>query len=419
MPRVLLLLPTTSYRTADFMEAARRMGLDMVIGSELPQVLEAKTSGKTLTLDFSNTDQATQDIVQFSGRFPFDAVIPVDDDTSIVGASASKALGLPHNSVESVLAARDKHRFRQVLTKAGIPSPRFKLFSVEDDPPKVASEIAYPCVLKPTFLSASRGVIRANNPEAFVEAFIRVKAILAEEDIAPRRRDAVTQILVEDFLPGIEVALEGILTRGRLRVLALFDKPNPMDGPYFEETIYVTPSRLPKGTRDLIFDCANRTFNALGLRQGPVHTEFRINDGGIWPIEAAARSIGGLCSRTLQFETRRSLEELILLNALESDELTHQVESSAAGVMMLPIPSSGVLMEVRGQNEALAVEGIEDLVILIPQGKEITPLPEGTRYLGFLFSRADTPAEAEAALRKAYRKLDVRIRPIRETGPSG
>ena len=412
MPRVLLLLPTTSYRTADFMEAARQMGLDVVIGSELPQVLEAKTSGKTLTLNFRSTEQATRDIVKFSDRFPFDAIIPVDDDTSIVGALASKALGLPHNSVESVLAARDKYRFRQVLKKAGIPSPRFELFSITENPLKIANEITYPCVLKPTFLSASRGVIRANNPVDFVEAFIRVKEILKGEDISPRGYDPATQILVEDFLPGTEVALEGILTQGRLRVLALFDKPDPLDGPYFEETIYVTPSRLPKSTRDLIFDCANRTFSALGLRYGPVHTEFRINDDGIWPIEAAARSIGGLCSRALQFGTGKSLEELILLNALESDELTHERESSAAGVMMLPIPNAGVLKEVRGQSEALAVEGIEELVVLIPQGQEIIPLPEGTRYLGFLFSRADTPAAAEVALRKAYRKLDVQVRPI-------
>ena len=415
MPRVLLLLPTTSYRTADFMDAARRMEIDVVVGSDLPQVLEAQAPGKALSLDFRDPERAVRDITMFSDRFPLDAVIPVDDDTAVVGASASKTLGLPHNALESVLAVRDKHRFRQSLAEAGLPSPRFELFSVKDDPLEVATEIPYPCVLKPVFLSASRGVIRADDPEEFVEAFLRVKAILEEKDVASRGREAATRILVEDFLPGGEVALEGMLTKGRLRALALFDKPDPLDGPYFEETIYVTPSRLPKETRDSILDCASRTSAALGLRHGPVHAEFRINDRGVWPIEVAARSIGGLCSRTLRFGTGRSLEELILSNALGIEEPIEEREISGAGVMMLPIPHAGILEEVRGQEEAEAVEGIEDLVLLIPQGQEVVPLPEGTRYLGFLFSRADTPAAAEVALRKAHRRLDVRIHPVRET----
>ncbi len=415
MPRVLLLIPTTSYRTADFMEAARKTGVDVVVGSDVPQVLAEHAPGTTLTLNFSDSEGAAQEIAAFSLNHPLDAVIPVDDDTALVGARAAEALGLPHNPVESVLAARDKHRFRQTLAKAGIPSPRFELFSIRDDPLEMAPVVNFPCVIKPVFLSASRGVIRANNPEEFIEAFLRVKAILEDPETVSRGRDAAKQILVEEFIPGIEVALEGLLSGGRLKALALFDKPDPLDGPFFEETIYVTPSRIPRGTQKEIFDCAARTAEAVGLREGPTHAEFRVNDNGVWPIEIAARSIGGLCSRTLRFGTGLALEELILRHALGMETESLERERPAAGVMMLPIPQAGTLQEVLGQEEARSVPGIEDVAILIPPGQMVVPLPEGTKYLGFIFARSETPESAEAALREAHRRLDIRISPLRET----
>jgi biotin carboxylase len=419
MPRVLLLLPTTSYRTTDFMEAARKLGVEVVVGSDLPQVLAAHTPGRTLTLDFGDSEGAAREVSLFSRTYPLDAVIPVDDDTALVGARVSRALGFPHNPVEAVMAARDKHRFRQRLAEAGIPSPRFELFSVRDDPLEAAADIAYPCVIKPVFLSASRGVIRADGPEAFVEAFLRVKALLEDPEIASRGREAATKILVEDYLPGREAALEGMLTGGRLRVLALFDKPDPLEGPFFEETIYVTPSRLPADVREAISDCAARAAEAIGLREGPVHAEVRINGRGVWPIEIAARSIGGLCSRTLRFGTGISLEEMILRNALGGEGGTEteslEREGRAAGVMMIPIPRAGRLDEVLGMEEARAVPGIEDAVIMIPAGQTVRSLPEGSKYLGFLFARADAPAEVEAALREAHGRLDIRITPVRES----
>ncbi|HJM43800.1 MAG: ATP-grasp domain-containing protein [Nitrospinota bacterium] len=415
MPRVLLLLPTTSYRTADFMEAARKLGVEVVVGSDLPQVLAAHTPGRTLTLDFGDSEGAAREVSLFSRTYPLDAVIPVDDDAALVGARASRALGLRHNPVEAVTAARDKHRFRQRLAEAGIPSPGFELFSVRDDPLEAVADIAYPCVIKPVFLSASRGVIRADGPEAFVEAFLRVKALLEDPEVASRGREAATKILVEDYLPGPEAALEGVLTGGRLRVLALFDKPDPLEGPFFEETIYVTPSRLPAESREAVFDCAARTAEAIGLREGPVHAEFRINGRGVWPIEIAARSIGGLCARTLRFGTGLSLEELILRNALGMETESLEQEGRAAGVMMIPIPRAGRLDEVLGMEEARAVPGVEDAVIMIPAGQTVRPLPEGTKYLGFLFARADAPAEVEAALRAAHGRLDIRITPVRES----
>ncbi|MFQ5915962.1 MAG: ATP-grasp domain-containing protein [Nitrospinota bacterium] len=414
MPRVLLLLPTTSYRTADFMEAAGRMSVDVVVGSDLPQVLAAHTTGKTLTLNFGDPEGAAKEIALFSRRYPLDAVIPVDDDTALVGAKAAETLGLPHNSVESVLAARDKHRMRRALAKAGIPSPHFEVFSIRNDALEIAPEMEFPCVVKPLFLSASRGVIRADNPEEFVEAFLRVKAILEDPEIASRGREAATEMLVEEFLPGPEVSVEGMLSGGRLKVLALFDKPDPLDGPFFEETIYVTPSRLPREAQRRVLECAAQTAEAIGLREGAVHAEFRVNEKGVWPIEIAARSIGGLCSRTLRFGTGLSLEELILRQALGMEFESLERDRLAAGVMMIPIARAGTLREVLGQQEARSVAGVEDVVILIPLGQPVVPLPEGTKYLGFIFARSETPDEVEAALREAHRRLDIRITPARE-----
>jgi biotin carboxylase len=397
------------------MEAARKMGVDVVVGSDLKQVLEAHTSGKTLTLDFGDSLKSARDIAAFSQTYPLDAVIPVDDDTALVGVRGAEALGLSHNSIEAVMAARDKHRFRQALNRAGIASPQFELFSVQDDPLEIIPEIRFPCVLKPVFLSASRGVIRADNPEAFVEAFLRVKAILDDPEVVARGREAAAKILVEEFIPGIEVALEGMLTGGRLKVLALFDKPDPLDGPFFEETLYVTPSRHAQETQKQIVDCVVRTAEAVGLREGPVHAEVRVNEKGVWPIEIAPRSIGGLCARTLRFGTGLSLEELILRHALGMETESLERENQAAGVMMIPIARAGTLQEVLGQEEAAAVPGVEDMVIMLRPGQPVVPLPEGTKYLGFIFARSEKPEAVEAALRQAHRRLDIRITPVQET----
>jgi biotin carboxylase len=261
----------------------------------------------------------------------------------------------------------------------------------------------YPCVLKPIAQSASRGVIRADDRDEFVHAFERIAQMLREDGNGQRH------LLVESFLPGPEVALEGLLDKGSLRILTIWDKPDPLDGPFFEETIYVTPSRLPDGVQAQIGETTARAAAALGLRHGPIHAEMRLGPGGPWVLEVAARSIGGLCSSVLRFGTGMSLEEIILRHAVGQDVPTFEREGTAAGAMMLPIPRRGLLREVRGKDEALAVPGIEGIEITIPVGQPVVPLPEGDRYLGFVFARAETPAAVEAALREAHRRLGFLI----------
>ena len=410
MPRLLLLLPATTYRAEAFLEAARKLKLEVTVGSKRADRLANQHAVDFLPLNFNDLEATTHAAVEFARSTPIHVVVGVDDHTTVVAAAISAALGLPHNPVSAVAAARNKHRMRELLSMQGVPVPRFVLFSVDDDPLTIAEKVACPCVVKPISLSASCGVIRANNRDEFVAAFRRVAALL-EKLGTETVGEGVGKILVEDFMPGREVALEGLLTDGKLQVLALFDKPDPLDGPFFEETIYVTPSWLPAAVQREIASCATRATRALGLREGPVHGELRVNDRGVWVIEIAARSIGGRCSRTLRFAADMSLEEVILRHNLRMGIPSLAREGRAAGVMMVPIPRAGMLEEVRGREEALAVPGIEDLEITAQPGDELVPLPEGTRYLGFLIARGKTPEAVEIALRDAHRQLEFIITP--------
>ena len=404
MARLLLLLPTTTYRTQAFVDAATRLGVDLVCASERPSTLEERAPDNLITVDFADPDGAAETLARFARRRPIDAVVAVDDPTTVVAAAVAARLGLRSNPVAAAAAARNKHEMRRRLRAAGVPAPRFRRVPLSADPARVAREAEYPCVLKPLALSASRGVIRADDPDGFVAAFRRIAAILARDDVG-LSGELAEALLVEEFIPGREVALEGLLTAGGLQTLALFDKPDPLDGPFFEETIYVTPSRLPAATQARIADVTLRACAALGLTEGPVHAELRVNDAGPWVVEVAARSIGGLCSRTLRFGTGMTLEELILRHALGWKIDSFDRERQAAGVMMIPIPRAGRLVAVRGQDAAEDLPGVEEIAITAHLGQELIPLPEGWQYLGFIFARGDSPEEVERALRRAHARL--------------
>jgi len=401
-------VPTTTYRTEDFVEAAGRLDVDLVVAAEKPNALAEAVPERLLTLPFKDPAASVRQVSDYARRYPIAAVVPVDDATTVVGAAIGQALGLRANPMAAVSATRNKLAMREALGRAGVPQPEFAAFGVKEDPAVVAMGVSYPCVLKPLVLSASRGVIRADTPAELAAAWARIAAILALPEIR-ELGDGASKILVESFVPGIEVALEGMLTAGQLQTLALFDKPDPLDGPYFEETIYVTPSRLPEARQSAVADCAARAARALGLTDGPVHAELRINAAGPWLIELAARSIGGLCARTLRFGTGMTLEEIILRHALDWPIASLEREGPAAGVMMIPIPRGGILRGVDGLDQARAAPGIEDITISMHTGQRVVPLPEGSEYLGFIFSRAASPDEAEASLRRAHELLRFQI----------
>ncbi|MHB8481632.1 MAG: ATP-grasp domain-containing protein [Nitrospiria bacterium] len=411
MKKLLLLIPTYSYKTAFFLEAAERLGIEVVVGSNRPQILEKYSGGRTVTLNFQNLEKGVEQIETYARWQPLSAIVSTDEETVLLAVKASEALSLPHNPVLSVYATRDKSRLREILTRAGLPSPPYRLFPVDGNPLRFASEVKYPSVLKPLFLSASRGVIRADDEVGFATAFQRIVKIISDPELPLPGNEAGRFILAEEFIPGMEVALEGLLVGGTLHVLALFDKPDPLNGPFFEETLYVTPSRLPVSLQGKIAASAQKAVTAIGLREGPVHAELRVNGKGAWVIEVAARSIGGLCSRTLQFGAGLSLEEVILQHAMGLPLDSMVRKEGAAGVMMIPIPRKGVLREVKGKRRAERVPGVEGVTLMIRTGQNVVPLPEGHRYLGFIFARGDRPEEVEKVLREAHQNLEFVIEP--------
>lgn len=408
--RLLLLIPTTSYRADDFLEAARRLEVAVTVGSDRASVLQQFDPAATVEVAFDDPDRAVGQIAAFHARYPLAAIVGVDEGTATIAARASAELGLPHNDPEAVANASDKARFRRALSAAGVPQPTFRLFESREDPPACARQInSYPVVLKPLSLAASRGVIRADDAEGFASAFERIRKILEETRQETGLR-AEPYILAEEYLPGGEVALEGLLIDGRLHTIAIFDKPEPMEGPTFEETIFLTPSTLPDAVQEQVIQRTRESVDALGLTDGPVHAELRLTDAhGPVPLELAARSIGGLCARVLRYGAGLSLEEVIVAHALGRDPAELKRVTKPSGVMMLPVPVEGTLRGVGNRQAALDVPGILDLQITIAPNTYVRPLPEGGRYLGFLFAQGDDAAGVQQALSRAAGLLHVDI----------
>ncbi len=405
-------MPTTTYRADSFLDAARRMNLEVVVGSDFCHVL-ADEWGVPLSLRFRYVSQAVEDIVAYARDHTLNAIVPVDDHTTEIAARACEVLDLPHNTPEAAIAARNKYLMREMLSGSGEWCPYFARYEVTDQPEQIAAKQPYPCVLKPVLLSGSRGVIRADTAAEFVEAFHRICRILTRASDRPPSLDPDGhRIMVESYIPGTEVALEGLLTRGRLRVIALFDKPDPLEGPFFEETIYVTPSRLSNETQHVVAEAVRRASTAVGLSEGPVHAELRIQCGEARMIEIAGRSIGGLCSRVLEFGLGVSLEELILRHALGQDVDGIESETKATGVMMLPVPEGGLFQGCSGVDAAKKIPGVEDVVITAKKGDILTPLPDGASYPGFIFARGDGPGKVEQALRMAHNQLRMRVKEV-------
>jgi biotin carboxylase len=378
------------------------LGVDVVVGSEHRQAMAKAMSDRAVVVPLASPDAALEAIVALHGRTPLDAVLAVDDQGIVVAARAAERLGFRNNLPDAVSSTRNKAVMRERLATANVAQPSFRIVPPGADATGAITEIGFPCVIKPVSRSASQGVIRVDNVEQTREAVTRIRAILGE---------CSEPLLVEQFVPGAEIAVEGLLVNGHLEVLAVFDKPDLMDGPYFEESIYVTPSRHEVSVLADVERMTARATEALGLQEGPVHAEMRIGpSGAVSILEVAARSIGGLCSRSLSFGVGVSLEEIIIRHALGMDLDGLNRESNASGVMMLPIRTAGVLDRVSGQERARAVDGVVGVEISIPPGRAVIPLPEGDRYLGFIFARGATPRDVEGALRHAEFCLDVQLR---------
>jgi biotin carboxylase len=410
LKRLLLLCPTRTYRAEAFVHAARRLDIELSIASEEPSALSHLVPDALPFFDFDRREAATAFTAEFGDRYGFDAVVPVDDQATLTAAWIAEAAGLDGSPPDAVYATMNKYETRRRMRAAGMDTPAYHLAPIDDGadalPALPSGALDYPVVVKPLMLAASRGVIRANNAGELADAFTRTAAIARAVD-TPADAQAREHILVEEFVPGWEVAVEGLVTDGRLQVLAIFDKPDPLEGPYFPETFYVTPSRLDRHTRERIVATTRDAVTAMGLTHGPVHAELRGDEERAVLIEIAARSIGGLCSKVLRFEGGLGLEDVILLHAMGAMSEAPPLEAGGSGVLMMQAPREGVFEEMRGVDAARATRGIDEVIVSAHPGRRVLPLPEGFLYVGFVFARAADPDAAETALREAASHLDV------------
>jgi biotin carboxylase len=412
--RVLVLSTTTGYQLRSFTESAGRLGIELVLGTDRCHHLEDPWRDGAIAVRFHDEDASLAAIVEAARSRPLNGVVAVGDRPTVLAARVAKALGLLGNPIEAAEASRSKNVMRRKFASHFLRTPWFLEFDGAADAADVARRISYPCVVKPIGLAASRGVIRANTPEEFTSAVTRVRTLLSRPDVRAQRLHGIDEFLVEGFIEGREYAVEGVVTAGQLRTLAIFDKPDPLDGPFFEETIYVTPPALSRDEQSSIREEVQRAVDALGLRHGPLHAECRVAPNRITMLEVAARPIGGLCSRVLRFDRGDGmvpLEEVLLRHAVGENVTAFEREAIAAGVMMIPIPKRGYYKGVDGVEPASAVPGVEEVRITAKLDQLLEPLPEGDSYLGFIFARAETPDAVVAALRTAHAALAFRIDP--------
>jgi biotin carboxylase len=398
--RVLLVAPHSSYRISPYLNAAQELGVEVLVASTSEHSLVSAVA-QGLRIDLQDPNTSLQAIQAAHTQQPFTGVVATDDASVSLAAFVAQALGLPHNPPEAVKLTQRKDLARARLAQYDVPVPRHWRMDLEAELTAQAKRLDYPVVLKPLNLSGSRGVIRADTAEECLSACRRIENILREQEASEAKR----YLLAERYIPGVEVALEGMLHDGQLQVLALFDKPDPMEGPFFEETYYITPSRLSNETQDLIAKRVSEACRAYGLVHGPIHAELRLHDGEAWILEVAARTIGGQCARLLQSGTGHSLEALVMAQAM-GEPLEPQGQDMAAGVLMIPIPKAGMLRRVEGLGAARRVEHILDVEIWVREGYELVPLPEGSAYLGFIFAQGPGPEEVEQALRDSHACLN-------------
>jgi biotin carboxylase len=417
---VALFAAKLGYQTRSFESAARKLNVQLAYVTDRCHELADPWNDNAIAARFANPEEAAATAMPSLRRKSLHAILALGDAPAVAAAYAARGLGLRASHPAAVEACLNKFRMREVLRDAGIFNPPsnfwFRRIPLSPEPEPDLLGIQFPCVIKPLSLSASQGVMRANNSEEFHRAARRLAHLLDRPDLQMKNPASPREALVEEYIPGAEVAVEGILIDGELKLLAIFDKPDPLEGPFFEETIYVTPPRLSSQQQSAILARANQSIRAIGLTHGPVHAEFRINDRGVWPLEIAPRPIGGMCAATLAFTSTQysepiGLEELILRHAIGEDISTWQREHAASGVMMIPVPESGIFDQVDGVEEAKLAPHVTDVQITARVHDEILAWPEGSSYLGFIFAKAESPAAAEHALRQAHGKLHFQIHP--------
>jgi biotin carboxylase len=410
MPTVLLCTTTLGYQARAFDQAARRAGVTLRIVSDRCDHLENPWGDDAVPARFDRNLALVAPVLAALEQTPVDGVLAVGDRPAWLAAHIAHARGLPWHDPEAVAIATHKLRARGRWLAAGLPVPWFVSVPARgDDDLDRLSRVRFPSVIKPVGLSASRGVVRVDSPAALMAARDRLAALLARPDVRGAGSTDDETLIIEGFVPGHEFALDGVLEQGALRVFALFEKPDPLDGPYFEETIYVTPARLTPARQHVIAGHIARAALALGLHHGPIHAECRVDGDDIVVLEVAPRPIGGLCARAIPVVapdgTGCGLEDVLLAHALGRSLEGYGHQAIASGVLMVPVPSAGHLREVEGTEAVQAMPGVTDVVMTARPGTLLEPLPEGGRYPGFVFAQGEQPDDVIGTLRAASRGL--------------
>ena len=404
--RLLLVSHHNSYRIAPYIKAALNLGLEVTIASQGKHSLVTEVANG-LHIDFDDVNAAHKEILKENQKRPFTGILGSDDQTVELAAYAAKTLKLPHNPPRAALYSHRKDLARAQLSLTGCPVPIHCLLDLNLPVKNQMAGLPWPCVIKPLNMSASRGVIRTNNKDEFITACERLRPIIADSQEEFEQR----HLLIEDYIDGIEIAYEGFLQNGELETITIFDKPDPLTGPYFAETIYVTPTALSDELQLSIKKVIQKACLAYGLRSGAIHAECRIDsENRIWILEVASRTIGGDCARVLDNENF-SIEELAILLAI-GQPVTPYIAEQARGVMMIPIRQKGLLKRVEGLLQASKIKHIDKIDIIIGEGHELIPLPEGNQYLGYIFASAESTEQVTAAIREAYALLKFVTAPV-------
>jgi biotin carboxylase len=402
---VLLVAPSGSYRIVPYLNAVQSLGINILVVSNSEHSLVPEVAAG-ITVDFSNLPQARKTILGAIAKLNILCVLATDDSCVTLCSQIAGVLKLPHNSTAASELTHRKDLARQALRKSGCNTPEFQVIKLDPSPENLIN-IEYPVVVKPLSMSGSRGVIRANSDKELIEACRRIDSILENAKQTGYVRE---HLLVESYLDGAEFAIEGFMINGKFHLLTIFDKPEPLTGPFFEETYYITPSQLDKNEQRGLIDEIIKCCEAYGLTHGPLHAEARITNNGVVLLELAARTIGGQCGQLIEFSLKQKLEELVIQGMCGQLPETPG-SSEAAGVLMIPVTSSGILRRIEGLTAALQVKHIKDIEIHIREGYELVPLPEGSSYLGFIFAQAPDYTQTYEALKIAYRKLKFVTQP--------
>ncbi len=370
MKKLLLVIPENSYKSNDFVVAAEKLGIDFLIITDSEQV-SSKFSDTVIINKFDaelnkNNLKKLKDVTH---------VLPVDHSALKFSGYLVDLLEVKGNKLESINLSMNKYESRKIFNSLLDIKVNNEIIKNIDDVNTFINKNGT-SVLKPIYGTASKSVLKINNVEKNKEQIEKLMQDCFDQDL-----------VIEEYIDGKEYALEGTIINSELKKIVIFDKPVEYKHPYFEESIYITPSELSSEAEKRVVSIVDKACKKIGLEDGPVHVEFKINENQIFIIEINPRMIGGLCSRCLSFGLFKVSLEEIILHAFMNNELKNiELLNNYVGVLMIPTPKSGKFISIN-KEELENIPNISNVEITVPEGSDLLEPPYGDKYLGFAFSQ--------------------------------